>query len=292
MIQVHFNRFSRHLGRWRKAGTAICIGGALLISGCSTMEDVGEATADGISTAANAMNPFNWFDDEDDKKKAQEEKPKETATASGQVAQNNPEKYPKLNTVPDRPRRPTSSKAKRERESLRDGLVADSENAHYSDRELRAQQAAPPRRPWPRRRLDPRIRPARMSGFRRQRPKQRPLHRRRSPPRRSRPGRPRPHGFRRRRPRNRGNRRRWLRARQRRKPRHNPLRSCRRPRRPSPASRRHNQTPLARAGPWRRKYRRARRRRPLRAHRRPLRRAGSSRRSRSQRSISPMVRRA
>ena len=149
MIQVHFNRFSRHLGRWRKAGTAICIGGALLISGCSTMEDVGEATADGISTAANAMNPFNWFDDEDDKKKAQEEKPKETAAASGQVAQSNPEKYPKLNTVPDRPRRPTSSKAKRERESLRDGLVADSENAHYSDRELRAQQAAPPPAPPP-----------------------------------------------------------------------------------------------------------------------------------------------
>ncbi|MCG8545365.1 MAG: OmpA family protein [Alphaproteobacteria bacterium] len=149
MIEVNFNRFSRCLDRWRKLGAALCIGGAMLIGGCSTIEDMGEATADGISTAANAMNPFNWFGDDDDKKTAADEKQKGTDTAAGQVAQNDPNKYPKLSTIPDRPKRVTSSKAKREREALRDGLVADTENAHYSDRELRAQQAAPPPAPPP-----------------------------------------------------------------------------------------------------------------------------------------------
>ena len=146
-------------GVGRSLGLALMLGFGLSLGACSTMSDVGEATTEGVSTVADAMNPFNWFDDskKDDAKEddavaraKQQRAVANTATKTGvksaprdELAQRNTEqdevRYPKLSTVPDCPREATSKKAAQTREALREGLIADTANAQYTDNELRAQ---------------------------------------------------------------------------------------------------------------------------------------------------------
>jgi outer membrane protein OmpA-like peptidoglycan-associated protein len=101
----------------------------LLLGGCSTMEKVG-----------STLNPFNWFEDTEPDYAAGEtvvaqkpQTPDAAAKADG--------KQPPLSSVPDRPKRLSSSRAKTERRKIQDGLAADAENARHSDQALRAQQA-------------------------------------------------------------------------------------------------------------------------------------------------------
>jgi flagellar motor protein MotB len=155
----------RHVGqnlsqRSRSAALAAAVGIGLALGGCSTMSDIGEATSEGVSSAANAMNPFNWFggkdeeqakkDEEAGQRAKQERAVASTATKTGiksaardDLAQRaateaDESRYPKLATVPDRPKDAASKKADQGRTALREGLVADTANAQYTDKELRA----------------------------------------------------------------------------------------------------------------------------------------------------------
>lgn len=135
-----------------------CIGLILLFGACSTMEDIGEATSDGLSAAGTALNPFNWFGDDDEDEvgtttasgKHQRAKVSSNTKSAGsrsELAQRDAAKsgaYPKLSTVPERPREQASKRAARDRKTVRDGLVADTQNAQYSDQQLRARTAPPP----------------------------------------------------------------------------------------------------------------------------------------------------
>jgi hypothetical protein len=54
----------RHVGqnlsqRSRSAALAAAVGIGLALGGCSTMSDIGEATSEGVSSAANAMAFFS-----------------------------------------------------------------------------------------------------------------------------------------------------------------------------------------------------------------------------------------
>lgn len=117
---------------------AAVVAAVLLLGGCSTMEKIGDATASGIKSVASALNPLNWFgDDEPDYKAGKTvvaQKPRTPGTA--QPA----ETHPSLSSVPDRPRRLTSSRARAARKEIRDGLAADAENARHTDEALRAGQ--------------------------------------------------------------------------------------------------------------------------------------------------------
>jgi flagellar motor protein MotB len=135
-----------------------CVGLILLFGACSTMEDIGEATADGLSAAGTAMNPFNWFGDDDEDEagtttssekhqRAKVRSKTNSARSRGELAQRDNAQsgeYPKLSTVPERPKEQTSKRAARDRNAVREGLVADTQNAQYSDQQLRAQTAPPP----------------------------------------------------------------------------------------------------------------------------------------------------
>ncbi len=136
-----------------------CVGLILLFGACSTMEDIGEATSDGLSAAGTAMNPFNWFGDDEvedeagtttSSEKHQRAKVRSktnSARSRGELAQRESAQsgaYPKLSTVPERPTAQTSKRAVRDRNAVREGLVADTQNAQYTDQQLRAQTAPPP----------------------------------------------------------------------------------------------------------------------------------------------------
>lgn len=148
-------RFKRHGPGF---ALAALLGAGLALGGCSTMSDIGEATSDGVSTAANAMNPFNWFGGKDGdaageaaESAKQERAVANTATKTGvksagrddlaqrQAAAQDEDRYPKLSTVPERPKDAKSKRADVARTELREGLVADTANAQYTDKELRAQ---------------------------------------------------------------------------------------------------------------------------------------------------------
>jgi len=143
----------------RSLSTALVLGLGLSLGACSTLSDMGEATTEGVSKVADAMNPFNWFGDskKDDAKEdevaaraKQQRAVANTATKTGvksaardDLAQRSTGqdevRYPKLSSVPARPREATSKKAVEARKELREGLVADTANAQYTDNELRAQ---------------------------------------------------------------------------------------------------------------------------------------------------------
>jgi outer membrane protein OmpA-like peptidoglycan-associated protein len=76
-------------------------------------------TLAGCSSVPEYANPMNWFSDEE---------PSAQASPSDPGSSTNQE-YPNLSTVPDRPTPSTSSDERRE---IRDGLIADRENARYS----------------------------------------------------------------------------------------------------------------------------------------------------------------
>lgn len=136
-----------------------CVGLILLFGACSTMEDIGEATSDGLSAAGTAMNPFNWFGDDDEEgeagtttasekhQRAKVRSKTNSARSRGELAQNDAAQsgaYPKLSSVPERPKEQASKRAARDRKAVREGLVADTQNAQYTDQQLRAQTAPPP----------------------------------------------------------------------------------------------------------------------------------------------------
>lgn len=148
---------------WRRPGLAALLGLGLALGGCSTMADIGEATSDGVSTAANAMNPFNWFGGKDDEETAsadaaearakQERSAAATAPKTGvqsaarddlaqRTAAQDDDRYPKLATVPERPKEAKTASAEIARKELREGLIADTANAQYTDKELRAETAS------------------------------------------------------------------------------------------------------------------------------------------------------
>jgi flagellar motor protein MotB len=111
----------------------------LLLGGCSTMEKVGDATASGIKSVASALNPFNWFgDDEPDYKAGETVIAQKPETPDAKVKPG--DTRPPLSSVPDRPRRLTSARAKAARKEIQDGLAADAENARHTDQALRAGQ--------------------------------------------------------------------------------------------------------------------------------------------------------
>jgi flagellar motor protein MotB len=145
----------------RSAGLALMLAAGLALGACSTMADMGEATSEGVSKVADAVNPFNWFggkdsgesqpDSEAVQRAKQERAVAATATKTGMksaprdalderlASASDEERYPKLSTVPDRPKDAKTKQAAKTREELREGLVADTANAQYTDKELRAQ---------------------------------------------------------------------------------------------------------------------------------------------------------
>lgn len=110
---------------------AILIAGALLAS-CSS---AGETTR----TVVRNLNPVNWF--EEDPKDAQK-KPLEASKPGAEK-----KSFPKLGSVPKRPARPSPEEQTKQ---IAEGLAADTENARYSDQQLRQSTAVFGGRPQPR----------------------------------------------------------------------------------------------------------------------------------------------
>ena len=118
-----------------------CAAVIMLLGGCGTMENFGEA-----------LNPANWFGDDEKQTAAEPGKGATvrsagTAESKGQAKPHNryqalqgqdSNKYPSLGAVPDRPKVPLSARARAARASLHEGLRSDAANARYSDQELRA----------------------------------------------------------------------------------------------------------------------------------------------------------
>lgn len=92
---------------------------------------------DGLKSVASALNPFNWFGDEEPDYKAGKtvvpDKP-------GSPDAKGDDQRPPLSSVPDRPRRLTSARAKAARKEIQNGLAADADNARHTEEALRAAQ--------------------------------------------------------------------------------------------------------------------------------------------------------
>ncbi|MCR9220765.1 MAG: OmpA family protein [Alphaproteobacteria bacterium] len=99
----------------RRMRTVAAIALALALGACDTTRDV-----------VDAANPVNWFEDDEADASAQ---PVDERGPPGEEGD-----YPALGTTPERPAPP---EIKSRFEELRSGLVADRENARYSDEEVR-----------------------------------------------------------------------------------------------------------------------------------------------------------
>ncbi len=161
------NQLLRHL----RICVAIAIGS--LLGACSTMD----AVSDSVVDAAKIVNPLNWIDDEDEKassktsqtnginraegkgsKKTETEdanpdeevgskrKSRSAKTPSSMLYGDNrlDKRYPKLGNIPDRPANEAALARRIEHKKLADTLVADSKNAQYTDKVLRASSAITP----------------------------------------------------------------------------------------------------------------------------------------------------
>jgi len=130
------DRLSDGGARPRLALPAVTVVGILLLGGCSTM-------GDGLNSVASALNPFNWFSEEEPDYKAGETVvAKKPGEPDAKTKRDNTR--PSLSSVPDRPRRLTSARAKAARKDIQNGLAADAENARYSEEDLRAARQADP----------------------------------------------------------------------------------------------------------------------------------------------------
>ncbi|MEE2933570.1 MAG: OmpA family protein [Pseudomonadota bacterium] len=151
--------------------TAIVMGA--MLGACSTMD----AVSDGVVDAATMINPLNWIDDEDEKVEGKtyltskkntgeakdlEEVETKVPKLNGKTdsrrksrSAKNPssmlygdnrldKSYPKLGNIPDRPTSEAALIRRIQHKKLADGLVADSENAQYTDKVLRASSAVTP----------------------------------------------------------------------------------------------------------------------------------------------------
>jgi len=134
----------RKIGRTARSVTALAL--ALALAGCSRMPDAPEwvKPPDWVNPT-NWGNPVDWFgdmfdDDVDDLPSA----PKPAARAPGAD-----KPFPKLGETPAKPK-PASTPESRQK--LAKGLVADRDNARYTDQNLRAgdqRMAAAPPKPAP-----------------------------------------------------------------------------------------------------------------------------------------------
>lgn len=91
-----------------------CLGVGLMLQGCDTTSDLMEAA-----------DPTDWFSEDEATQTTETEKP----------VPNEDEDYPNVGAVPERPEEP---EIKREYDKLKSTLVADKENARYTDRVLRS----------------------------------------------------------------------------------------------------------------------------------------------------------
>jgi outer membrane protein OmpA-like peptidoglycan-associated protein len=103
-------------------------------------------TLAGCSTLPDSYNPIEWAKDaqgwfDSDQKNATEEQRQAKEKLRGQEASAEPERFPKLATVPDRPKRSGPGETKK----IADSLIADRANARYTDEVLRRQTDSPPR---------------------------------------------------------------------------------------------------------------------------------------------------
>lgn len=98
---------------------------ALTLSACETMSDIGDTAGD----VASAANPLNWFgDDEDEVEDSTEPKPVPGSSDS----------YPAVGSVPQKPPPPSIVQ---EAGQLQNQLVADKNNARYSEQVVRQNTA-------------------------------------------------------------------------------------------------------------------------------------------------------
>jgi outer membrane protein OmpA-like peptidoglycan-associated protein len=147
----------------------ICIVAAMasILGACSTMDSVGDSVVD----AASAMNPLNWFDDDDEGAKTEKDVAGTTETTgsantagsssnSGAKRKSvgskspsgtlygdnrwNKKTYPKLGTIPDKANDGKTLKRQLERKKLAKGLVADTKNAQYTEQVLKARLGVTP----------------------------------------------------------------------------------------------------------------------------------------------------
>ncbi|MBO88301.1 MAG: hypothetical protein CMP14_02170 [Rickettsiales bacterium] len=116
--------------------------GAILI-GCS-------GAADTTRKVVKNLNPVNWFgDDEDTKEKGDaKEKKDRQAWTSGRSPGQKP--FPRLGDVQSKPKRPTPEQ---ETQKIAKGLAADTQNAKYSEQELRQSAAVFGGRAQPRQKI-------------------------------------------------------------------------------------------------------------------------------------------
>lgn len=136
-----------------RSGLAPALALMMLLGACSTMEDIGDATASGLTAVADAANPFNWFGDDEEEAAAKAERERAGASARPKTGVESASRnassqdrggYPRLGAVPERPKQAIADRAEAKRRVVRQGLVADMRNAEYTDREFGAQTASPP----------------------------------------------------------------------------------------------------------------------------------------------------
>ena len=158
---------------FRQLRVCVAIIMGVTLGACSTMD----AVSDGVVDAAKIINPLNWIDDEDEKAAGKTYSTSKKNTGEGkdlkEVETNVPKlngktdsrrksrsaknpssmlygdnrldkSYPKLGNIPDRPTSEAALIRRIERKKLADGLVADSKNAQYTDKVLRAASAVIP----------------------------------------------------------------------------------------------------------------------------------------------------
>ncbi|MFP6772860.1 MAG: OmpA family protein [Alphaproteobacteria bacterium] len=134
MSEHQMGNRTRLMGRLPSTLTALAL--VLALSGCSMMPDLPDLPD--MPDAPSWVNPFNWFDGDDDIGSL----PKAPGISTRASSSDKP--FPKLAATPV-PKSPSSAKAW---EKLANSLVADRDNARYTDQNLRAgnerMAAAPP----------------------------------------------------------------------------------------------------------------------------------------------------
>ena len=119
-----------------------------MLGACSTMDLAGDKVVD----YASALNPLNWFGDEEagakksrsggtteaaetanvDNSDAKRKSRSSKVPSGALYGDNRVKKYPKLGTMPDSSKAHKSLNRQLEREKLAQGLIADTKNAKYS----------------------------------------------------------------------------------------------------------------------------------------------------------------
>ena len=132
------------MGRLPSTLTALAL--VLALSGCSMMPDMPDLPdMPDMPDAPSWVNPFNWFDDDDDMGSLRKAPGQSTQASSGDKP------FPKLTAAPAA-KTPSSANS---REKLANSLVADRDNARYTDQNLRAGNERMAAAPPPVKRLSP-----------------------------------------------------------------------------------------------------------------------------------------